>query len=400
MKNTPIILSILFSWAAYAAADDARAQSVITREKLVNAVLDGKGRLVVTPASKSSSSDFDFFEGRWRIRNRKLKCRLGGCSEWTEYEGTNDDKKILNGIGHTNNNRSIVDGKLYEGVGLTLFNPKTRLWSIYWANSITGVLDRDNPVVGSFEGDIGTFYSQEVFEGKPIIVMARWDKTHPDKAIWSQAFSVDQGKTWEWNWYMYEDRVTKSELEIRERFLEIDRARPIPKIGFDSNGELLLTASKSSSKHDFDFLTGRWKMYHKRLKARLSNSIEWEDLESTDVNYGPILGGIGNTDLYRATFGGKPFEGFTLRLFDPKTRLWSLYWVASNSGVLDPPVVGSFENDIGHFFCKDTYQGKEVIVVFRWDVRDKAHPVWSQAFSPDRGKSWEWNWINVSYRPD
>src|SRR4051794_18759466 len=75
---------------------------------------------------------------------------------------------------------------------------------------------------------------------------------------------------------------------------------------------------------------------------------------------------------------GKPFEGITLRLFNPKTRLWSLYWVASNTGVLDPPVVGSFENNVGHFFCKDTFNEKNIIVVFRWDARDKNRPVWSQ----------------------
>jgi hypothetical protein len=92
---------------------------------------------------------------------------------------------------------------------------------------------------------------------------------------------------------------------------------------------------------------------------------------------------------------GKLFEGVTVRLFDPKSRLWSLYWVASNVGAIDPPMVGSFENNIGHFFCKDTFNGKNVIVVFRWDIRDKDKPVWSQAFSPDKGKTWEWNWYNV-----
>jgi len=60
--------------------------------------------------------------------------------------------------------------------------------------------------------------------------------------------------------------------------------------------------------------------------------------------------------------------------------------------------VGSFENKIGHFFCKDTFNGKKIIVVFRWDVRNPNLPVWSQAFSPDNGKTWEWNSINVSER--
>ena len=97
---------------------------------------------------------------------------------------------------------------------------------------------------------------------------------------------------------------------------------------------------------------------------------------------------------------GKLFEGLTLRLFDPKTRLWSLYWIASNTGRIDPPVVGSFDkNGIGHFFGKDTLNGKPILVVFRWDARNKNRPWWGQAFSPDNGKTWEWNFFNISERP-
>jgi hypothetical protein len=31
-------------------------------------------------------------------------------------------------------------------------------------------------------------------------------------------------------------------------------------------------------------------------------------------------------------------------------------------------------------------------MVFRWDVNDKKKPIWSQAYSDDNGKTWEWNW--------
>lgn len=374
------------------------AQSVITKNEMKNAIVDKNGDLVITPSKTSSAGDFDFFEGKWKISHRKLKTRLSNSAEWVEYDGTNEDFKMLNGIGHTNNNKAIIDGESVEGVGLTLFNPKTKLWSIYWANSKDGLMDHKNPVVGSFENNIGSFYANDVVNGRPILVLARWDKTDNYKAVWSQAFSADNGKTWEWNWYMTQTRVIEKEDEIRKKLLTIDTSLPIPDLRFDASGELILAASPASSPRDFDILKGKWKMYHKKLKTRLNNSHEWIELESIDENYGSILNGIGNTDLYKATFDGQPFEGFTLRLFNPKTRLWSLYWVASNSGVLDPPVVGSFENNIGHFFCKDSYNGQKVIVVFRWDMRDNKHPVWSQAFSPDDGKTWEWNWINVSYR--
>ncbi|WP_367867588.1 hypothetical protein [Pedobacter sp. WC2423] len=105
-----------------------------------------------------------------------------------------------------------------------------------------------------------------------------------------------------------------------------------------------------------------------------------------------VLKGIGNIDNYLATFDGEPFEGMSVRLFNPKTKLWSIYWVDSNEGVLQPPVVGSFEKDIAHFFTKDNFNGKDILVVFRWDIRDKQNPVWSQAFSSNKGETWEWNW--------
>lgn len=165
-----------------------------------------------------------------------------------------------------------------------------------------------------------------------------------------------------------------------------------------ASGDLEIVASETSSADDFAFLAGKWKMYHQRLKSRLANNHEWISFESYDENFGPMLNGLGNTDLYKATLDGKPFEGFTLRLFNPTTKLWSLYWVASTTGVLDPPVVGSFHGNIGTFYCKDVYQGKPVIVLFYWDKTDKDNPVWSQAFSADNGKTWEWNWTNVSRR--
>lgn len=189
--------------------------------------------------------------------------------------------------------------------------------------------------------------------------------------------------------------------QAQKNVLTTDTTLSIPKLDFDATGNLLIKASSTSSPNDFDFLVGKWKMYHRRLNKRLENCKDWTEFESTDSNY-KILSGTADMDILSTTqmpgLEGKLFEGATLRLFDPKTKLWRLYWVASSVGVLDPPVVGSFENNVGHFFARDTFNGKNIIMVFRWDVRDKDHPVWSQAFSPDNGKTWEWNWYNVSYR--
>jgi len=168
---------------------------------------------------------------------------------------------------------------------------------------------------------------------------------------------------------------------------------PVPKLNFDSKGELLLSPSSSSSKNDFDFFIGKWKLKNKILKKKPDNTTEWNEFDATQEMY-TILNGIGNIDNYLAVRNDKPFEGMTLRLFNPKTKLWSIYWTDSNSGVLGlPPVVGSFENKVGHFFSKDFYDGKSFLTVYRWDARDANKPIWSQATSKDNGKTWEWNWF-------
>jgi hypothetical protein len=156
-------------------------------------------------ASKSSSQkDFDFLVGKWRIHNRKLKSRLSGCSEWTEFGAQVDCQKILNGFGNIDSFQTTVDRRPFEGMSLRLFNPKTRLWSIYWADSEAVVMDV--PQVGSFENTIGSFYARDAYEGKEIIVQFRWDASNPDAPVWSQAFSPNNGQTWEWNWYMTFER--------------------------------------------------------------------------------------------------------------------------------------------------------------------------------------------------
>jgi len=165
----------------------------------------------------------------------------------------------------------------------------------------------------------------------------------------------------------------------------------IPKINFDSNGELIINPTNSSSLNDFDFFVGKWNLRNKKLVSRLNKCTEWIEFHSTQEMY-KILNGLGNIDNFLATFNGVPFEGMSLRLFDPLTKLWSIYWADSNTGKMDPPVQGSFENKIGHFITKDIFEGSPILVAFRWDARDENNPIWSQAFSDDNGETWEWNW--------
>jgi hypothetical protein len=165
----------------------------------------------------------------------------------------------------------------------------------------------------------------------------------------------------------------------------------VPVINYDAQGDIIVTASPTSSKHDFDFYIGKWHIHNKKLNERLQQCTTWTEFDATGEMH-TILNGLGNTDSFAATINGNAFEGMTLRLFNSQKKLWSIYWADSNKGLLDPPVTGSFENGIGYFFGKDTHNGKPVTVVFCWDARDADKPVWSQAFYDAQNKNWEWNW--------
>lgn len=170
-----------------------------------------------------------------------------------------------------------------------------------------------------------------------------------------------------------------------------NEAIQIPALQFNGNGGLVIQASPTSSPNDFDFFVGRWTVRNKKLKTRLNHCNDWIEFE-TDVHLYKILNGMGNIDHNYTTINGEPFEGMSIRFFNPATKLWSIHWADTNTLSLDKPTVGSFNGDLGHFFTLDQLNGQEIVVVYRWDIRNRQQPVWSQAFSGDHGKTWEWNW--------
>ena len=152
------------------------------------------------PAAYDHVHDFDLFFGTWHSHQRRLKERLVGSKEWLEFEGTQVVRPLLDGQGNMTENRfTMPDGSIHRGVTVRAFDPKTQRWSIWWldGNDPTSI---DTPVVGTFEHGVGTFYSDDSFNGKPIKVRFTWSHITPRSLQWEQAYSADGGKTWETNW--------------------------------------------------------------------------------------------------------------------------------------------------------------------------------------------------------
>lgn len=155
--------------------------------------------------------------------------------------------------------------------------------------------------------------------------------------------------------------------------------------------------SGASGIDDFDFLLGRWKVANRRLKKRLQGNDDWESFPATQHNQA-LPGKIGNLDDFVAESWRPGFVGMSLRLFNPQTQLWSIYWLDNQNAGLDangsllPPVVGRFENGVGVFECDDMLDGRAIRVRYTWSGITANSAQWEQAMSADCGASWEVNW--------
>jgi hypothetical protein len=165
-------------------------------------------------AAASANRDFDFLIGTWHTRQRRLKARLQGCSDWETFTATSRVQQLPGGVANFDTLVAEAWQPGWVGMSLRIFNPQSRLWSIYWVTNEGGGIDAASgqlcpPVVGRFVGEEGLFEGEDLFEGRPIRVRFRWQRHGADRARWEQAFSADGGQSWEVNWVMDFERATE-----------------------------------------------------------------------------------------------------------------------------------------------------------------------------------------------
>lgn len=156
-------------------------------------------------------------------------------------------------------------------------------------------------------------------------------------------------------------------------------------------------AAPRDGQHDFDFEIGTWRTQVRRLARPLTGSTEWVEYEGTSV-VREVWGGRANLVELVAEGPAGRIEGLNLRLYDPPTGQWSLYYASSRSGTMSPPVVGSFRDGRGEFFGEEVYDGRTIRVRFVISDITPTSCRFEQAFSADGGASWEVNWVAVDTR--
>lgn len=141
---------------------------------------------------------------------------------------------------------------------------------------------------------------------------------------------------------------------------------------------------------DFDFLVGSWASVQRRLVKPLADCTDWHESSATTRSW-RLLDGAGNIDEVHFLDWG--FTGLGVRLLNPATGEWSIYWVNSRNGELAlPPVVGRFSKGVGMFYSQESYEGRTVTVRYRWSEITAMTAQWEQAFSADDRQTWETNW--------
>lgn len=156
--------------------------------------------------AEDGQRDFDWEIGAWQTRVRVLANPLSEAEdEWLHFEGTSVVRPLLDGRANVVElDVAGPDGRI-EALNLRLYEPQAQRWSLTFVNARDGLLTP--AVYGGFDDGVGTFYGDDRLAGRPIKVRFLIFRQGPNQARFEQAFSADDGATWETNWVAVDRRV-------------------------------------------------------------------------------------------------------------------------------------------------------------------------------------------------
>ncbi len=359
--------------------------SVMVSSLVLTQIPQGLGQPVSKVSAPTASSapdgrhDFDFEIGTWNTHLKRLLHPLTGSSKWVEYDGTTVVRSVWDG--RANLVELVADGPTghFEGLNLRLYNPQSHQWSLNFANSSSGTVSQ--PTIGEFKDGRGEFYDQEPLNGRMIFVRFVISEITPNACRFEQAFSNDGGKTWEVNWIATDTRTN----DAADKGLALKSSNA---------SREFQQAAERDGQHDFDWAVGFWNIHLKKLVRPLTGSTEWVEFDGTVVCK-KVWDGRAELEEFNVNSPEKniQIQGLALRLYDPASHQWSIYWSNASKGTLDlPPMVGQFSGERGEFYNQDVFEGRSVFTRFVWSGFTGNTPHFEQSYSVDGGKTWEVNW--------
>jgi hypothetical protein len=152
------------------------------------------------------ATSFEFLVGEWRVRNLRLDA-LFPRGTWRSFDSSVTARRILGGCG-------VVDTYFFpnfpgrgetHGFALRLLETPD-VWRVWWAStSWPGCLDQ--PVVGGFVDGEGIFFGRDTYGGRRVLVRTRYNEITETSLRWEQAFSFDDGESYQTDWIMLFERA-------------------------------------------------------------------------------------------------------------------------------------------------------------------------------------------------
>jgi hypothetical protein len=325
-----------------------------------------------SPASdRTGGHDFDFSIGAWRTHIRRLTHPLTGSHTWTQWNGTVVTRSIWDGDGDLEELEAGGPGGHFQGLTLRLYDAKAHKWALYWVNVEDGLVG--TRMLGDFAQGRGVFYDRETINGRAVEVRNIYSGATADTYHFEQAFSSDDGKSWETNF------IADLTRDARRASVPVARS----------------AGTGDAAQHAFDWQLGRWQVHMTRLIGPLTGTHTWRPLDGS-VAVDRVWGGRANLAVIDTRGASDHLQFISLRLYNPKARQWSLNFSTRGSGTLGIPMLGTFKDGRGTFYSGDQLDGKPIRCRFIFSNLTSGPASEEQAFSNDGGRTWEVNWINTA----
>ena len=316
-------------------------------------------------AERDGSHDFDFNFGSWKTHIKRRVHPLADSNEFIELNGTVDIRKVWGGRALLEEIETDGPKGHWEGLSLFLYNPNSHQWSQTFVNSQAGVFG--GGLIGSFKDGRGELFQADTLDGRSILVRGVWSNIAPTSHRYEESYTQDGGKTWEVQLTADKTKIDPTDMPV---------------------------VKDSERSHEYDFDLGTWQTHTSRLLHPLSGRQEWADIDGATV-VTPVWGGRANLAEYKASGPSGTIELLALRIYNPKTREWSINFATPGRGELtSTPGIGRFKDGRVDYYDQEKYDGKTILLRFSmWGITADAAQS-EQAFSVDGGRTWEVNWVN------
>ncbi|ASG23262.1 hypothetical protein [Nitrospirillum viridazoti] len=152
------------------------------------------------------AGDFDFLAGRWSVLSRRRLNRWVGDDRWDEARASAHGQVMLGGLACLDELELPAPAdRPGAAVTFRLYDPAARHWAFHRVDGRTGTLQA--PLIGRFTGGLfagrrGDFRGQDFdpLLGRPVQARVIWSRITTSSALWEQAWSADEGRSWETNW--------------------------------------------------------------------------------------------------------------------------------------------------------------------------------------------------------